>query len=44
MSLAVRISRLSQQLAILYGTAQAIILDDVKSDGLFVEPGSAQVS
>jgi hypothetical protein len=41
-SLAVRISRLSQQLAILYGTAQAIILDDVKSDGLFVEPGSVK--
>jgi hypothetical protein len=43
MSLAVRISRFSEQLAILNGEAQEkIILDDVKSDGLFVKPASAK--
>ena len=42
-SLAVRISRFSEQLAILSGGAQEkIILDDVKSDGLVVEPASAK--
>ena len=42
-SLAVRISRFSEQLAILSSEAQKeITLDDVKSDGLFVEPASAK--
>jgi hypothetical protein len=42
-SLAVRISRFSEQLAILSGQAQEkIILDEVKSDGLFVEPALAK--
>lgn len=39
---ALRISRLAQQLAILQGSAKKIVLDDVKSDGLFIRPGSAQ--
>lgn len=42
-TLAVRISRFSDQLAILSGRAlEKIILDDVKSDGLFIRPSSAR--
>ncbi len=37
-----RISRLSQQLAILSGSFTGILADDVKSDGLFVRPQSVQ--
>jgi hypothetical protein len=42
-SLTVRISRFSDQLSIFNGTSQKkILLDEVKSDGLFVEPASAK--
>ncbi len=36
-----RISRLSQQLAVLAGSFERILLDDIKSDGLFIRPTSA---
>jgi hypothetical protein len=41
-SLTVQISRFSGQFALLFGTSQKVVLDDVKSDGLFVEPTSAK--
>ena len=41
-ALTVRISRFSGQLALLSGTSQKVVFDDVKSDGLFVEPNSAK--